>query len=67
MKNIPKRIWLQIRSQDKDYDFNDKDKNPLPLVTWSEDQVHDTDIEYERTDLTTQERMDLAIDRLPKI
>ena len=44
MKNIPKKIYLQVDSEDeKPEDFND-----LREVTWCEDRINKTDIEYVR-------------------
>jgi len=44
MKNIPKRIFLQVDSEnEKPEDFKD-----LCEVTWCEDRINKTDIEYAR-------------------
>lgn len=45
MKNIPKRIYLQISDEplEKDFDFNDIDSEH---VTWCSERVYDSDIEY---------------------
>ena len=42
IKNPPQTIWLQIGDDiDDDTDWFD-----VSDVTWSEEQIHDTDIEY---------------------
>ena len=41
MKNIPKKIYLQIGEADKDCDFND-----LHGITWCDERINDNDIEY---------------------
>ena len=43
MKNIPRKIYLQIDPEnEKPKDFKD-----LVEVTWCQDKINDTDIEYE--------------------
>jgi len=50
MKNIPKKIWLNLGLKDKvGGDFRD-----LKEVSWSEDEIDDGDIEYVRRDLVLQ-------------
>lgn len=46
MKNIPEKIFLNISEEDMDEfeDFNDLEREGE--VTWCNDKVHDTDIEY---------------------
>ena len=45
MKNIPKRIYLQVDGyNEKPEDFKD-----LREVTWCENKINKTDIEYTRT------------------
>lgn len=42
MKNIPKRIFLNVGDlEDSNIDFAE-----LRDVTWSDDRIYDTDIEY---------------------
>jgi len=44
MKNIPKKIYLQVDSEnERPEDFKD-----LREVTWSEDRINKSDIEYVR-------------------
>jgi len=44
MRNLPERIFLQVDSEDeKPEDFNE-----LREVTWCEDRINKTDIEYVR-------------------
>ena len=46
MKNIPKRIYLQVDPDDeKPEDFNE-----LLCVTWCSERVNKSDIEYELSD-----------------
>lgn len=41
MKNIPNKIYLQVgEDTTKEDDFNDLE------VSWCDDKIHDTDIEY---------------------
>lgn len=44
MKNLPKRIYLNIGDEVPD----DADFRDLAEVTWSEEQIHDNDIPYRR-------------------
>lgn len=47
MKNIPKKIYLQVDSEnEKPEDFKE-----LREVTWCEDRINDSDIEYVKKDL----------------
>lgn len=41
MKNTPNKIFLNIGTDEKDLDFN-----TLAQVTWSEDRVFDSDLEF---------------------
>lgn len=41
MKNVPKRIYLQITDTHESDDFNDHDD-----ITWCVDRINDTDISY---------------------
>ena len=41
MKNQPNKIFLNIGTDEKDLDFN-----TLAQVTWSEDRVFDSDLEF---------------------
>ena len=41
MKNVPNKIFLNIGTDEKDLDFN-----TLAQVTWSEDRVFDSDLEF---------------------
>lgn len=53
MKNVPKRIYLQVgdeAAEDDTLDF----RNDLDDVTWAEDQVFQSDIEYVRADLVRE-------------
>lgn len=43
--NAPERIWLQVGD---DFEPGDVDFNSLSEVTWCQDNVHSTDIEYVR-------------------
>ena len=44
MKNIPEKIYLQLNDgEDLPGDYNDL---PPGSVTWCQDKIHDTDIEY---------------------
>ena len=49
MKNIPKRIFLNLGDIQ---DLGVKDFKELSDVTWSEDRVFDSDIEYIRVTKT---------------
>lgn len=44
MKNLPERIYLNLG----DGCFDDADFRDLSEVTWSEEKVNDTDVEYVR-------------------
>ncbi len=41
MQNIPNKIFLNIGTDEKDLDFN-----ILSEVTWSNDRIFDSDLEY---------------------
>lgn len=41
MKNIPKRIYLQVEGESLNNDFG-----KLQGVTWCVDRINDSDIEY---------------------
>ena len=49
MKNIPKRIFLNLGDIE---DLGVKDFKELSDITWSEDRVFDSDIEYVRVTKT---------------
>ena len=65
MKNLPKRIYLQIDADgERPEDFKD-----LSGVSWCADKIHDTDIPYvlesegsEAVELLTEVRQRLLID-----
>lgn len=42
MKNIPKKIYLQI----EDSNIEIKDFRELKITTWCEEKIFDSDIEY---------------------
>jgi hypothetical protein len=42
MKNIPQKIYLQVDPENE----HPEDFNKLHEVTWCEDKINDTDIEY---------------------
>ena len=44
MKNVPKKIYLQISQYAPTDDF--KELNRVSDVTWCEDKINDNDIEY---------------------
>lgn len=44
MKNLPKKIYLNLG----DGCFDDADFRDISEVTWSEEKVNDTDVEYVR-------------------
>jgi hypothetical protein len=46
MKNIPYKIYLQIGENADDVDFND-----LYEITWADEPIFDTDIEYVNPEL----------------
>lgn len=59
IKNLPEKIYLNLGVKDigEDIDFKE-----LSEVTWSQDKINDTDIEYTRTYKSLQEILDM----LPK-
>ena len=47
MKNLPKKIYLQIGEDDyTPEELSELDFNKLEDVYWCEDKIYDTDIEY---------------------
>jgi len=55
MKNIPEKIYLQTglnEDEIKDSDFNDLTKSEI--VSWCEDRIFDTDIEYTLSSKTSK-------------
>ena len=46
MKNIPKRIYLQLGEDCDCKDFNEAMRKHGEDLTWCEDKIHHNDIEY---------------------
>ena len=46
MKNLPKKIYLQVDLDNE----NPEDFNELLCVTWCDERINDSDIEYELSD-----------------
>ena len=47
MKNIPKKIYLQIDSENCEYFKELEDFKELDEVTWCDERINKTDIEFE--------------------
>ena len=65
MKNIPKKIWLQIGDEDDVIGLDEDNFNERAEITWAENKIFDSDIEYHlatngKTDLIT---IDTLIDK----
>jgi len=50
MKNMPKRIYLQVEITEDKYGEVERPED----VTWCEDKINDTDVEYIRVDLLSE-------------
>jgi hypothetical protein len=48
MKKIPDKIYLQVHSADRSDMTAEEMKEYAPEVTWCEDKIFDTDVEYVR-------------------
>lgn len=64
MKNIPKKIYLQIEGSDVTIDKSTTDWNDLfqSAITWSDHRINDNDIEFVLSDVSQQRELlnDLA-------
>ena len=56
MKNIPKKIYLQVVGGDATVDDSIDDWNDLlySMITWSDHRINDTDIEFVFSDVAGQ-------------
>lgn len=60
MKNIPKKIYLQVGDLTDD-EIKNSDFNELSEVTWCKEKVSATDIEYVRSDSGEQQKSGATI------
>lgn len=58
--DAPKRIYLQVCSDgeycDEDYAWHRRDANEGDGMSWCEDKIYATDVEYVRADLAETQR-----------
>jgi hypothetical protein len=49
MKNIPKKIWLNIGLNNNDEEVEDFNELDIDNITWSEERIFDRDILFKRS------------------